>query len=276
MALGAYDATPLDMAGAYTVFANAGTRISPILVNSVRNANGDVVMDFQADKKPVLDPRVAYVMTDMMEGVLNFGTAFPVRARGFNAPAAGKTGTSHDGWFAGYTSNLLCIVWVGYDDYSDIRLSGAQTAAPIWAEFMKKAITLPQYSDVQTFSQPSGVVDVQLDKATNLLATPACPETYTAAFIAGTEPNQTCDQSAGVKGFFSRIFGLGNDKVMPPPPPGAQAPATGAANAASPDSKTQDAAKKKGFFGKLAGIFKDDKPSNPPSKPPDNSGNGPR
>ena len=276
MALGAYDATPLDMAAAYTVFANAGTRISPILINSVRNANGDVVMDFQADKKPVLDPRVAYVMTDMMEGVLNFGTAFPVRARGFNAPAAGKTGTSHDGWFAGYTSNLLCIVWVGYDDYSDIRLSGAQTAAPIWAEFMKKAITLPQYSDVQTFSQPSGVVDVQLDKATNLLATPACPETYTAAFIAGTEPNQTCDQSTGVKGFFSRIFGLGNDKVMPPPPPGAQAPAPGPANAASPDSKTQDAAKKKGFFGKLAGIFKDDKPSNPPSKPPDNSGNGPR
>jgi penicillin-binding protein 1B len=276
MALGAYDATPLDMAAAYTVFANAGTRVSPILVNSVRNANGDVVMDFQADKKPVLDPRVAYVMTDMMEGVLNFGTAFPVRARGFNAPAAGKTGTSHDGWFAGYTSNLLCIVWVGYDDYSDIRLSGAQTAAPIWAEFMKKAITLPQYSDVQAFSQPSGVIDVQLDKTTNLLATPACPETYTAAFIAGTEPNQTCDQSAGVKGFFSRIFGLGNDKVMPPPPPGTQAPATGTANAASPDSKTQDAAKKKGFFGKLAGIFKDDKPSNPPSKPPDNSGNGPR
>src|SRR5205823_6174753 len=83
-------------------------------------------------------------MTNMMEGVLNFGTAFDVRGKwGFQAPAAGKTGSSHDGWFAGYTSNLLCIVWVGYDDYSDIRLSGAQTAAPVWAAFIKKAVALP-------------------------------------------------------------------------------------------------------------------------------------
>ena len=88
MALGAYDATPIDMAGAYTVFANEGTRISPILINSVRNAKGDVVQDYRSDKKPVLDPRVAYVMTNMMEGVMNFGTAFPVRARGFNSPPA--------------------------------------------------------------------------------------------------------------------------------------------------------------------------------------------
>ena len=271
MALGAYDATPLDMAAAYTVFANAGVRISPVMVNSVRNANGDVVMDFPPEKRPVLDPRVAFVMTNMMEGVLNFGTAFPVRARGFNAPAAGKTGSSHDGWFAGYTSNLLCIVWVGYDDYSDIRLSGAQTAAPIWAEFMKKAVALPQYSDVKPFSQPVGIVDVQLDKLTNRLATPSCPDTYTAAFIAGTEPNETCDQSNGLRGFFSRVFGLGGDKALPPP---------GASPGSQPGSEagasSQDPKKKKGFFGKIAGIFKDDKSSNnPPPKPPDNSGNAP-
>jgi len=123
----------------------------------------------------------------------------------------GKTGTSHDGWFAGYTSNLLCIVWVGYDDYSDIRLSGAQTAAPIWAEFMKKAVALPQYADARAFAQPSGVVDVQLDKTTNLLATPSCPETYSVAFIAGTEPSETCDQGTGMRGFFSRVFGLGEE-----------------------------------------------------------------
>ena len=146
-----------------------------MLVNSVRNAKGDVILNFTPDRQQVLDPRVAYVMTDMMEGVMNSGTAYVVRQLGFTAPAAGKTGTSHDGWFAGYTSNLICIVWVGYDDYSDIRLSGAQTAAPIWAEFMKRAITLPQYSDVEAFSQPAGVVDVQLDKMTNRLATPSCP-----------------------------------------------------------------------------------------------------
>jgi penicillin-binding protein 1B len=277
MALGSYDATPLDMAAAYTVFANAGLRLSPLIVNSVRNAAGDVVMDFKTDKRQVLDPRVAAVMTNMMEGVLNFGTAYEVRTRGFTAPAAGKTGSSHDGWFAGYTSNLLCIVWVGFDDYSDLRLSGAQTAAPIWAEFMKKAVTLPEYSDVKSFAQPAGVVDVQLDKSTNLLATPACPQTYTAAFIAGTEPNQTCDQPVGVKGFFSRMLGMGGEKALPPPaPPGTQAVAPPGTVTQDANATEQDGKKKKGFFGKIAGIFKDDKQSNPPPNPPAPAGNAPQ
>ena len=271
MALGAYDATPLEMAGAYTTFANDGTRISPIMIDSVRNAKGDIVQDFTPEKRPILDPRVAFVMTDMMQGVVNFGLGYSaVRGRGFQQPAAGKTGSSHDGWFAGYTSNLLCIVWVGYDDYSDLHLSGAQTAAPIWTEFMKKAAALPQYSDMHSFSQPSGVVDVQLDKGTNRLATPACPETYTAAFVAGTEPHETCDQTSGVGGFFSRILGLG-EKPLPPPPQGAQG------NQASTDNQNgQDAEKKKkGFFGKIVGIFKDDKSSSNPSKPPDGGGSEP-
>ena len=259
MALGAYDATPLEMAAAYTIFANNGVRLSPILVNSLRNENGDVVQNFSTDQKQVLDPRISFVMTDMMEGVINNGLGFSaVRGRGFEAPAAGKTGTSHDGWFAGYTSNLLCIVWVGFDDYSDLRLSGAQTAAPIWADFMKKAFKLPQYSDMKPFTQPSGVVDVQLDKSTNRLATPACPETYTAAFVAGTEPHDTCDQANGVKGFFSRIFGMGGEKPLPPAP--GQPATPGADQSNSPE-------KKKGFFGKIAGIFKDDKSSKSSNQP---------
>ena len=262
MALGAYDATPVDMTAAYTAFANGGTRLSPVFVNSVRNAKGDVVINFGTEKRQVLDPRVAFVMTTMMEGVMNFGTAFPVRARGFNAPAAGKTGSSHDGWFAGYTSNLLCIVWVGYDDYSDLRLSGAQTAAPIWAEFMKKAVTLPAYSDVKDFSQPEGVVDVQLDKVTNRLATPSCPDTYTIAFISGTEPHDTCDQSGGVAGFFSRIFGGNSEKVLPPPT------ASGNPQAAGGVQPEEGVQKKKGFFGKLAGVFKGESGSHDKNTPP--------
>jgi penicillin-binding protein 1B len=268
MALGAYDATPLEMAAAYTAFANEGTRISPIFVNSVRNAKGDVLQDFTPDKRQIMDPRIAFVMTDMMQGVVNFGLGYSaVRGRGFQAPAAGKTGSSHDGWFAGYTSNLLCIVWVGYDDYSDLHLSGAQTAAPIWTEFMKRAAALPQYSDMHIFTQPSGVVDVQLDKATNRLATPSCPETYTAAFVAGTEPRETCDQT-GVGGFFSHLLGLG-DKPLPPPPPGAQTSADG-------QTPSDADKKKKGFFGKIVGIFKDDKSSSKPSKPPDGGGTTPQ
>jgi penicillin-binding protein 1B len=260
MALGAYDATPLDMASAYTVFANGGQRITPILINSVRNANGDVVANFKPDRQQVLDPRVAFVMTDMLQGVLNFGTAFGVRGRGFTAPAAGKTGSSHDGWFAGYTSNLLCIVWVGYDDYSDIHLSGAQTALPIWTEFMKRAVALQQYSRYRDFSQPSGVVDVQLDKMTNRLATAACPDTYSAAFLAGTEPSETCDQMGGVRGFFSRMIGIGGDKPLPPN-----------SQVLPPDGIQPAEQKKRGFFGKIADIFKEDKTSNPPPKPESNS-----
>ena len=259
MALGSYDASPLDMAGAYTTFGNSGIRLSPILLRSVRTGKGDVIANFNTDQKQVMDPRIAYVMTNMMEGVINNGLGYTaVRLRGFTPPAAGKTGSSHDGWFAGYTSNLLCIVWVGYDDYSDLRLSGAQTAAPIWAEFMKKAAALPMYSDMRAFSQPSGVVDVQLDKATNRLATPNCTDDYVSAFVAGTEPRDTCETQQGLKGFFSKMFGGGDKPVMP----------TQAANGQDPNA-VQDPKKKKGFFGKIAGIFKDDKSSAPVSKPAD-------
>ncbi len=267
MALGAYDASPVDMTAAYTSFANGGLRLSPVFVNSVRNSKGDIIVNFGTEKTQVLDPRIAFVMTNMLEGVMNFGTAFAVRSHGFTAPAAGKTGTSHDGWFAGYTSNLLCIVWVGYDDYSDIRLSGAQTAAPIWAEFMKKAVSLPQYSDVKPFTQPEGVVDVQLDKITNRLATPSCPDDYTIAFIAGTEPRDTCDQSGGIQGFFSRMFGGNSEKALPPPN------ANGNQQAASGVQSEEEAKKKKGFFGKIVSVFKGD--SSSPSKNDQNDKNAP-
>jgi penicillin-binding protein 1B len=158
-------------------------------------------------------------------------------------------------------------VWVGYDDYSDIRLSGAMTAAPIWTEFMKKASALPQYSDMHEFEQPAGVVDVSIDKTTNRLATPTCPDDYTSAFIAGTEPQVTCDQQEGIKGFFSRLFG-GQEKVLPPSPNPPNANSQGPAIVEDKDGK------KKGLFGKIAGIFKDDKDDKqqvPVSKPPNNA-----
>src|SRR5437773_5734496 len=154
----------------------------------------------------------------MMQGVMNNGTAAVVRARGFTAPAAGKTGSSHDAWFAGYTTQLLCVVWVGYDDYSDIRLAGSAAAAPIWAEFMKRAVQLPAYRNPQPFTAPTGVVSVNLDKITNRVATPACPDDYYAAFIAGTEPKDTCDQSSGarISGLDSLIFGSGQKPSTQP------------------------------------------------------------
>jgi penicillin-binding protein 1B len=261
IALGAYDATPLEMAGAYTVFANGGTRLSPILVKSVRDSRGKVLENYQTESKQVLDPRVTYVMTTMMESVVNSGTGYPVRARGFQPPAAGKTGTSHDAWFAGYTTNLLCIIWVGNDDYTDLKLSGGSTAAPIWAEFMKRAVKLPQYSGTKNFPSPSGVVEVTLDKVTNRLATSTCPQDYTVAFIAGTEPKETCDDAfTDHRGAFSKIFGLGTPPVAPPPSTTNGAVTTGAtgnedqtANGQPGATQQPPAGKKKGFFSRLFG-----------------------
>ncbi|MGI4757595.1 MAG: transglycosylase domain-containing protein [Janthinobacterium lividum] len=182
VSLGAYDATPLDMAGAYTVFANGGVHLNPWLLASVRNDRGDVVADFTPEARQVMDPKAAFLTSSLLEGVMNFGYGYVVRQRGFTAPAAGKTGTSHDAWFAAYSSNLICVVWVGNDDYSNINLTGAVLAAPIWADFMKRAIKLPQYSDMVAFTPPSGVSEYRIDKASNQLADESCPAAYTLAF----------------------------------------------------------------------------------------------
>ncbi len=223
MAIGSYDATPLDMAGAYTIFSNGGIHIDPWMLASVRTATGDIVEDYAPSTHQVLDPRVAFLTTYMMEAVLEgngsdpceiggrdyCGTGAGVRNMGFTVPAAGKTGTSHDAWFAGFTSSLLCVVWVGNDDYTNIDLEGAHAAAPIWAAFMKQAIQLPQYSDTNEFTSPDGVQIVTLDKSTNLLADAACPDDYTAAFLDGTAPTDTCDHPPDHRNILQKIFGLG-------------------------------------------------------------------
>jgi penicillin-binding protein 1B len=148
-------------------------------------------------------------------------------------------------------------------------LSGAQTAAPIWAEFMKKAVALPRYEDAKSFSQPQGVIDVQLDKITNRLATPTCPDDYTIAFVAGTEPHDTCDQTGGAaQGFFSRIFGGNSEKALPPPT------TNGNPDPASGVQSQEEAKKKKGFFGKIAGVFKADGSGRNDKTPPPPSTNG--
>ncbi len=260
VALGSYDATPLEMAGAYTVFANGGKHLTPDLVRSVRDSKGEVLQKYEAESKQVLDPRVAYVLTTMMQSVIDNGTGYTVRARGFTAPAAGKTGTSHDAWFAGYTSNLLCIVWVGNDDYTDLKLAGGSTAAPIWAEFMKRAIKVPQYSDPKPFSAPQGVVVEQIDKVTNKLATPSCPQTYTVAFIAGTEPKETCEQAfTDNRGVFSKILGIGSPPAAPPPlDTNGAVPTTTTGVPASTEQPADQSSenqqkKKRGFWGRLFG-----------------------
>ena len=218
-------------------------RLDPWLLASVRNTNGDIVADFAPVANQVIDPRVAYLTQSLLEGVMARGTAATVRTHGFRAPAAGKTGTSHDAWFAGYTSNLICIIWVGNDDYTDVKLQGALAAAPIWAEFMNRAIRLPQYSDMHEFAKPDGVSNVRMDKVTNLPADSTCPNDYIAAFLDGTVPPGTCSRMSDSgqsivdqvlnggsptepgdpngtpkkKNFFRRLFGGGDPPPQPPP-----------------------------------------------------------
>ncbi len=273
VALGAYDATPIEVAGAYTTFANYGLRIEPWMLSSVRSSTGEVLQNMSANSKPILDPRVAYLTLSLMQNVINAGTGYEVRRRGFMAPAAGKTGTSHDAWFAGFTSNLLCVIWVGNDDYSDIKLQGEFAAAPIWAAFMKRAIALPQYSDAHDFPMPSGVNILRLDKQTNLLADASCPQDYYAAFLDGTGPTTTCSQGTGDRNFFQRVLGLG---TKPPAPalPGQLPPQVVTGPAQSPSAQAQaqpnqqpadEPKKKKGFFGR---IFGGDKKDNQNQQPP--------
>jgi len=216
MAIGSYDATPLDMAGAYTIFANNGLHLDPWMLASVRTSTGDIISDYSPASKQILEPRVAYLTVNMMQNVLRSdvtgsGTGAGVRNMGFTAPAAGKTGTDHDAWFAGFTSNLLCIVWVGNDDYTDIKLQGAQAAAPIWAEFMKRAVLLPQYSDTHDFSPPEGVEIVKIDKNSNLLSDETCPEAFDSAFLDGTAPTDTCDHPSDHRNVLQKLFGLGKN-----------------------------------------------------------------
>ncbi|HEY1767304.1 MAG TPA: transglycosylase domain-containing protein [Terracidiphilus sp.] len=223
VAIGTYAATPLDIAGAYTVFANGGVHLDPWMLASVRTPKGDMMTEYTPSSRPVLDPRVAYLTTNMMEAVLEgnggagcrvgdrdfCGTGAGVRNLGFLAPAAAKTGTDHDAWFAGFTSNLICVVWVGNDDYTVLGLEGAEAAAPIWAAFMRRAVELPQYSDTHDFSPPDGVQVEQIDRATNLLSDNACPDSYSAAFLAGTGPTDTCDHPADHRNILQKLFGLG-------------------------------------------------------------------
>ncbi len=131
----------------------------------MRVQDGKVLYKNKSDSKPVLDPRVAYLMTNLMEEVLRSGTAAGVRARyGFNVPAAGKTGTSHDGWFAGYTSELLCVVWVGFDDNRELDLEGAHSAAPIWARVHEgRAGVSASIATPRPFQAPDGIVTIDID-----------------------------------------------------------------------------------------------------------------
>jgi len=198
-ALGAFEVTPLELAWAYIPFAGDGGRPDAIhAVRAVDQADGTPVLSAQV--KPatnIISPAEAYLMTSLLQGVIRSGTAASVSSLGTSGEIAGKTGTSNDGrdaWFVGYSSRLLAIVWVGFDDGQAHGLSGAQAALPIWADFMRQA--LGAYP-APAFAVPSGISFADIDATNGKLARSSCPLVIRETFLAGTEP-ELCDEHRGL------------------------------------------------------------------------------
>lgn len=192
IALGTFEASPWQVAQAYSVFANAGMKTELQSVRDVTDAEGKMLNQPKVQATRVLHPQTAFIITSMMRSVIMQGTGASVRQYGFNRPAAGKTGTTddfRDAWFVGYTPDLLCVVWTGYDDNTPLGMTGAQAALPIWANFMRKATAEMPFTD---FAVPSGIVVRSIDPITGQLSTGSCPETIQEVFISGTEPHEYC------------------------------------------------------------------------------------
>lgn len=197
LALGTGEITPLEGAVAFSTFPAGGTRSTPLFVTKVVDAKGNVLEENTPKREQVISPQTAYVMTSLLEDVLDYGTGKSAREWGFTRPAGGKTGTNTDytdAWFIGFTPDLVCCVWVGFDDVQTIigKGTGSRLALPIWTEFMKFAHAhLPE----KTFPIPDAIATTRICKSSGLLATEYCPRdgTYYEVFIGGTEPASPCD-----------------------------------------------------------------------------------
>jgi penicillin-binding protein 1B len=194
IALGVFEATPYEIATAYTIFPNAGSLRPLRHLIKVASGGKDVTKTPKGALRAIARPDTTYLVTDMMRDVLNTGTAAAARGMGFTLDAAGKTGTTNDkrdAWFVGFTPELLTVVWVGLDDNQPLGLTGAQAALPIWVDYMTHALA---GRESVGFAVPEGVTFAEIDKVTGKLPTPACPMTVRSAFIEGTVPTQTCEQ----------------------------------------------------------------------------------
>jgi penicillin-binding protein 1B len=205
IALGVFEASPLDLATAYTVFTNRGAVQPLTAISRILDQQEPRRVPRPATRR-VARPDTTFLVENMMRSVLDEGTGNAARRAGFTHPAAGKSGTTNDlrdAWFIGYTPELLTVVWVGLDNNQPIGLSGSQAALPIWSMFMRRALAGRPPAG---FDAPSGIVFASIDKDTGQLATPSCPRVFQEAFLAGTEPQQSCSQHGG--GFLSIFGGL--------------------------------------------------------------------
>jgi penicillin-binding protein 1B len=192
IALGVFEATPYEIATAYTLFPNGGVLRPLRHILRITSGGKDVTKRTAAEPRVVARRDTTFLVTNMMRSVINEGTAAGARSAGFTLDAAGKTGTTNDlrdAWFVGFTPELLTVVWVGFDDNQPVGLSGAQAALPIWTQFMTRA--LGGHASIP-FEAPAGIAFIDIDPETGKLATPTCPRVFREAFLAGTEPTEVC------------------------------------------------------------------------------------
>ncbi|HEX6729154.1 MAG TPA: PBP1A family penicillin-binding protein, partial [Pyrinomonadaceae bacterium] len=193
MALGTFEATPLQMAAAYSVFANGGTMFKPtVIAKVVDHSTGEMIDSGLSASEQIIKPGTAYMITDILSDVTRRGTARRANGSFRNVAIAGKTGTSRDGWFVGYTPNLVCAVWIGFDDNKQLGLTGAEAALPAWIEFMEEALAIRPSLGGSDFPKPSGIVTVKIDPETGELAGPNCPMTQTVSVAAHFAPRMEC------------------------------------------------------------------------------------
>ena len=195
IALGAFEVSPFQLIRAYTAFANGGKVVELQAISRVSDSDGDVLRKREFQQLQALHPETAYLVTDMLKTVMQSGTGASIRQWGIRRTLAGKTGTTNDqkdAWFVGYTPDLICLVWVGYDNNTPVRMTGAQAALPIWAQFMKRIENRIPNRD---FPRPAGVIEKMIDPYTGKLASYYCPEAVRELFIKGTEPLRECTES---------------------------------------------------------------------------------
>ncbi|MBV9211114.1 MAG: PBP1A family penicillin-binding protein [Acidobacteria bacterium] len=192
LALGTTEATPLSLAAAYTAFANSGVRVEPNPIARITDASGLNLKSDATRQRKVIDATTAYMITDMLSDVIDHGTARAARGAVKRTAIAGKTGTSRDGWFIGYTPRLVVAVWLGFDDNKQLGLTGAEAALPAWTEFVKGAIELRPELGGESFDRPEGIITVAVDPESGQLANASCPQSERVATTAALAPNLEC------------------------------------------------------------------------------------
>jgi len=197
VSLGSFEVTPLEIAYAYSAFANLGVKSEPLTILAVVTREGELKEARNIRMKRVAPASVCYVMNDVLKDVFNYGTAARARSLGFDHEYAGKTGTTsnyRDAWFIGYSPRILSLVWVGYDDGHSVRLAGGDACIPIWTRHMNRIDGL--IADVD-WRRPEDVTEREIDPESGMLATPYCPRSRTEVYVAGTEPESVCPLHAG-------------------------------------------------------------------------------